>query len=90
MMRLKVDINGVMDILNLYVVRVKPTHRNPEDGELCTYELYRGSGERGSTSELLTEFQFPYGDGILLSAEMLEVYQSVLECDADEAKYEGK
>ena len=89
-MRLTIDINSDFDILNIYVVRVKPIHGTPKNGELCDYELYRGTGHRGSTSELLTEFQFPYGDGVQLGLEMLEVYQSVLECDADEAKYEDK
>jgi len=85
MMRLTIDINDSVDILNIYVVRTKPTNRQPEQGELCDYELYEGTGFYDP--DVLTEFQFPYGDGVQLGIEMLEVYQSVLEYDADEAKY---
>jgi len=78
MMRLKIDINDSVDILNVYVVRTKPTNRQPEVGELCDYDLYEQVKGR-MVDERLTEFQFPYGDGVQLGIEILEVYQSVQE-----------
>jgi len=83
MMRVNIDINGDHGILDIFVVRTKPTKHQPKVGELCDYELYSGTGFYGETSELLTEFQFPYGDGVQLAIEMLEVYQSVLEFEGE-------
>ena len=82
MMRIKIDINGDFNIVELFVIRTDPTQRSIQQGEICSYELYEGDG--GTERELLTEFQFPYGDGIQLGIEILEVYQSVLEFEKEE------
>ena len=76
MIRLRIDLNAENTITEIFAVRINPL-TGVQDGEICTYKLYEGDG--GPERELLTEFEFPYGDGVQLGIEMLEVYQSVLE-----------
>ena len=78
-------INADKTIVEVFAVRVSPVDRVIKDNELCTYKLYKGDG--AFERELLTEFQFPYGDGVQLGIEILEVYQSVLEMEEDERRW---
>ena len=86
MMTVKISLNDSFGIVDLMVVRINPTRRQPKDGEICTYELFKRAESWKERDELLTEFEFPYGDGVALGIEMLEVYQSVLEFEEDEKK----
>jgi len=72
MIEVSVNINRSLDIISVQAVRIYPTTRPPEEGEVCLYDLYIKEEKTGVT------IGFPYGDGIALAAKMLESANKIL------------
>lgn len=73
MIRVRVDINGDNVITEIFAVRINPKTQ-PQRGEYCKYILYEGDGS--SDRKKLCNFGFPYGDGVALSIEMLNIFNN--------------
>jgi len=68
MIEVAVNINREVYIGAAQAVRIYPTNRKPEIGEMCKYALYFDTEE---SEEIL---EFPYGDGMKLAEAMLRAY----------------
>jgi hypothetical protein len=68
--RVKIGINNSLSLTDIYAVRVRPTNRKPEEGEICKYELFEYPKQ-----EKLFDFDFPYGDADLLAVQMILIYR---------------
>ena len=72
MIGVQVRINNTDLIANIQAIRIKPIHRNPEPGELCTYQtrIYNQDYKK---------LNFPFGDGVALAQKLLELYSNTSE-----------
>ncbi len=71
MIRVKVDINGHIDVIDVYAVRIYPVDKTPTNNELCEYELF-------VNKDYVLTFKYPYGDGVALSIEMLRMAEGTV------------
>ncbi len=72
MIGVQVKINNTDLIANIQAIRIKPIHRYPKQGELCTYRIR-------IYNQNFKKLNFPYGDGIALAQKMLELYSNTSE-----------
>jgi hypothetical protein len=67
MIEVAVNINREYEIGSVQAVRIFPTIRNPEKGEVCLYKLYDNEEDTGAVIAM------DYGDGMLLAQKLLSV-----------------
>ncbi len=72
MLRVKVDINGEVDIATLAAVRTHPKTDIVKDGTMCSYDIYFQGEQVGYTRCI-------YGNGIELAIQLLELYKKNTE-----------
>jgi len=65
MMELIMTVNQTLDVIDMAAVRIKPTGKQPKQGEICRYQLYV-DGQKTRVIEC------EYGSAAILGIKMLE------------------
>lgn len=75
MLFIEIRVNEMLPFTKIGVHRVKPEY-TPDEGEICSYDIYEFNYdmEYNPSHKMIGKVKFPYGDGNLLTIEVLKIY----------------